>query len=226
MGSKPEPSRRRVLTAIVVLVPHLLLGQQYVNASHHFRMSVPDGWTQVPESILRLALQAAGTQAGHQPRSSAVVAFQQSKREPWFQYPYLVVSVDERGPMTLSDLTSRGPQVTYDSIGQTLWLHAEQPLPDGRQVSNLVATRLSSRGYVQITYSDLGREQDTARTFFHRVAKSVVFDSGYEYSPTTGLSTEVRRRGRSALSDTITFGIVGAIVALLISFFQRLRRRR
>jgi hypothetical protein len=82
MGSKPEPSRRRVLTAIVVLVPHLLLGQQYVSASHHFRMSVPDGWTQVPDSILRLALQAAGTQVGHQPRSSAVVAFQRSKSEP------------------------------------------------------------------------------------------------------------------------------------------------
>jgi len=187
-------------------------------------MSVPDGWTQVPDSILRLALQAAGTQADHQPKSLAVVAFQRSKSEPWFQYPYLVVSVDESGPMTLNDLTSRGPQVTYDSIGHTLWLHAEQTLPDGRQVSNLVATRLSWRGYVQITYSDLGREETTGRTFFDRVAKSVVFDSGYEFSPATSLATEVSRRGRNTLSDAITFGIFGAIVALLISFFQRLRR--
>jgi len=221
MGSSHE-SRRWVLSAILVVVPRLLLGQQYVSASHHFRISVPDRWTQIPDSILRLALQAAGSQ----PRSLAVVAFQRSNSEPWFQYPYLVVSVDEHGPMTLSDLTTRGTQVRYDSIGRTLWLHAEQTLPDGRQASNIVATRLSSRGYVQITYSVLGREQTAARAFVDPIAKSVVLDSGYEFSPVTGLEAEERRRGRSTLSDAIIFGIVGAIVALLISAFQRLRRRR
>lgn len=126
----------------------------YRNEIHHFMLTPPPGWTQIPPDILEARITETA-RVTSTPAPVYVAGFQWGSAG-WFSYPYVLIQVDSEGRIPEAEITRRiasgrlreitagvltkdlgtlmtGAQVGqqfYDASGHTIWTSALAQAPD------------------------------------------------------------------------------------------------
>jgi len=176
--------------------------------SDGFTFSLIGNWIEIPRDILDAYAQAISEQTNMQ-KQHWNYAYQLASSEKWFQYPYILVQVIEKGRIPESELKNykkvesemnRGIQETrekatglftdfnigetyFDSDSHILFTAMKMNVQGIGDVIGLTAVKLTEKGYIQISGYSLASAADHYLPIYKDMAKQVKLEAHLVYTP-------------------------------------------
>lgn len=177
----------------------------YSDSSDHYSFTAPDGWEEIPESVLESFL---GILSDKDKKFNFEAGFQFSERD-YFNYPYFLVkevkvnvnissyeeiestfsvikkTMEEEvvaNPTLTSNVIIEGP--TLDKDRNIIFANLQMDLAGVGSVKGMTAAFLGGKGKMtQLLFYSLTNEYNTWLPVFNGVIDSFKYDEGYAYDP-------------------------------------------
>ena len=199
---------KRIIAACIVATVFSVNGKTF-ETDDEFSIILPDGWVQIPGSVLQGFSAKMDELSPDTPRQVYDYGYQIDKDGTWLAYPYILVQVRSEGRIPsgqlarynafapemeedinkvkegfsdiLSDASMDEP--VYDSENKILWTSFSANVLDGDDVKALVGMRLTEMGYIQLTgYAPMDSFAEYER-IFRDAFGNLVLSADIEYQP-------------------------------------------
>jgi TonB family protein len=184
-----------------------LCAQDLHFVQHHFGLTVPSGWTRLPDATVKAIWDTGLATLDLNLEARLVAGFGPAGHGISSLDEYILVAAYEGGrldPTKLADMVSATPerlsaiadqigknarvlaelspgQFVYDSTRLTLWQRVGMTLVGGRRVSSVAAGRLSAQGWVQAVHYTTSDDASEGIMRLVELVESITFDRGYGY---------------------------------------------
>jgi len=164
-----------------------------------FSITLPDGWVQIPGSVLQSFAAKVDELSPDTPRQVYDYGYQMDGDGRWLTYPYILVQVrpegripsgelaryqelrSQKGDIDLSEV--RFGASTYDKEHQILWSMLTAPAQDGESAKALIAVKLTELGYIRLTGCATETSFDEYEKVFREAFSSLGIDEFIAYKP-------------------------------------------
>lgn len=173
-----------------------------------FTIHLPWDWEQIPKEVIDKFIQDFTKMAPSAPKMHYDYVFQKSSNR-WFQYPYVLVQVNNNGKIPESQLKSYDKfedemnknakklethtysalsdievgKTYYDPSCHILWSQMESNVEGAGKVRALIAMILTERGTIQIFGYSLAKDYDRYAPLFEKIARNVIVSGKIRYKP-------------------------------------------
>jgi hypothetical protein len=215
-----------------------------------FSISLPDGWVEIPQSVLRAAEKELGRQA---PNAKTIpkydYGFQSGGAKTWMRYPYILIQVNNTGRIPESELKSltkikinddiRGTvdnfksvisnlaigQMQYDEAAHIIWMTSQSDVVRIGKVRGLSGIIPTDKGTLAIHGYSLERNFQSFAPIFRQIVKSTSVSQQPTYEPSW--KDNIRTLSRSEwglVKVSLLVGVIcGAIGGCLGAFIAAVR---
>lgn len=238
--------RVSVLCAVFLLVAGSVSGQvellQTFETTDDFTISLPSGWHEIPNDMLRALTLNLAQRAPAAPRMDFAYGYQVAVPPNWFQYPYTLVQIENSGKIPESELESMSEfedamqegadtvnsamgsfmsqgeltATRYDPDENIIWTQTSMEVVGIGRVRGITAAILTERGIIAVHSYALDGDFAYYEPMFEEIARGV---SVSEYIRYKSQVTASRSGGASASGaasvESIAYSvgfIVGAFV--------------
>ena len=218
-----------------------------VDTEHDFSLRLPKNWIAIPKQVLDAASDAAARMAPQVPKQMYDYGFQLDESKDWFEYPYILIGVDQGGRIPESELESfqraiadgvkeaqelvsefsRGGEIggfVYNPNYHVLWTQSKSNVQGIGAVYSLKAILLTEYGVIDISGHSRADQFNHYAPVFEAIMKSVVLSDKTKYkSRSTDSIPDVSDTNWSiVLGVVITGGIaVGSLVVIVVVKIKR-----
>ena len=208
-----------------------------------FSINLPDGWVQIPGSVLQAFSAKMGDRSPDTPPQIYDYGYQMGGDGRWLTYPYVLVQVRPEGRIPSGELAryettssqlenvdlsgARFGESTYDKENHILWSTLTTPVQDGETAKALVAVKLTELGYIRLTGCAAEDSFDEYERVFREAFSSLELDESIAYQPQFGDAMPVIggiMTGK-VLLWCIQAVVIGGILWLVYILIKRLARK-
>jgi hypothetical protein len=205
-----------------------------------FAITLPDGWIQIPGSVLQVFSETIDALSPHTPRQVYDYGYQMGSDENWLSYPYILAQFRPTGRIPSGELAryqktsaqmgdiglseARLGQSSYDKKNHILWSTLITHSQDGQALKALVAVKLTDIGYIRLTGCATADLFDHYETVFRDAFSSLIMDESIVYKPRFADTMPVIggiMTGR-VLLWCIQAIVIGGVLWLVYIFIKRL----
>ncbi|WEK56079.1 MAG: hypothetical protein P0Y55_08535 [Candidatus Cohnella colombiensis] len=211
----------------------------YSSSRDHFSISLPDGWIQMPQSVIDEAMQFMKQQATDPMKIPQYFAGFQREAETYFQYPYILmqrldnsdgVSIEEvkktfrqYGDDTLKKLDENLDIIKNATLDDSPFIYQEKNavlfnmITDVQgigKVKSLSAMMLGKNGIISLHFYSLENEYLNDLPYFSSILDSFNYEDGYEY-----------QEPQSFWEQVATKAVIGAIIGGVFALFGVIVKR-
>ena len=226
-----------VVIALLSLASASVRGQSYSNREYHYSMTVPSGWTNIPQETLEAMPKLVGMPGANAPQYEA--GFKRSA-DIFLAYPYVLVQTVQ-GSGTLDQLerevqqinakppdlsqqvkpefapSSSKMQAQLDRDRKRVVTKFSMTLPSGEVVRAVSFGYLGKNGLTNIHCYAAADKFAASEPVFQALADSFRFEPGYEYAERSILG--------GAGSGAVRGGVIGAIVGAVVYVIAKARKK-
>ena len=249
--------KTKIVTLVLLIV--IFTGVSTASANElkkeGFSISLPSGWVEVPIDVIeafvkKIARFTPDAQANH-----CEYGFQLKSSKRWFEYPYILVQINNNGRIPKSQLAkyerynikkynildnkfkkSLSPiisdmqigKIVYDKQNKILWVHMESNVVNIGRIAEIFGMVLTEKGYIQVMCYCLRKNYSTYKAIFQSVVLSISIEPGLDQKPkVTGQL--------ASLPPSVTGidwgkvagkAIAGAIIGGIIALIAALRKKK
>jgi hypothetical protein len=233
---------KRTIAACIAAIA-LSAGGETFETDDEFSITLPDGWIQVPGSVLQSFSAKMDELSPDTPRQVYDYGYQIENDGKWLTYPYILGQFRPAGRIPWGELARyqkmssqvgdiglsemRVGEPTYDKEHQILWSTLTTHTETGEAVKALVAVKLTELGYIRLTGCATEGSFNEYEKVFRDAFSSLVINESIAYKPQFGDGMPVIG---GIMTGKVLIWIVQAIViggALWLVYFllKRLARK-
>lgn len=219
-------------------------GFTYSDSIDHYSFDLPDGWREIPKSVIDQFVDEVVEQTGDQ-RIEYDAGFQLIDGE-YFQYPYILMqeytvnspSYDEIEKILNRDTDKEMEEYSelvrnasfdepfIDKERNIVFMNAEIGVTDFGIVKGLFAIFLGSQHTTRLYFYVLESEYSHWFPIFSSIIDSFSYDAGYEYDEIEAEKNNSKGIFDGVAEETLIGGIVGLILGMLILFFRSKKKNK
>jgi hypothetical protein len=235
---------KKSITACILAIAVSVSGETFETADE-FSITLPDGWVQIPGSVLQEFAAKMSELASDAPRQVYDYGYQMNDDGRWLTYPYVLVQVRPEGRIPSGELArfpktslqtddidlSKGAfgEATYDKEHQILWSTLTTQPPEGEIVKALIAVKLTELGYIRLTGVAAEASFDEYKKIFIDAFSSLGMDESIAYKPQFADTMPVIggiRTGRVIIWCVQAVAIGGILWLIYILIRRQMRKSR
>jgi len=238
------------MIALILIVNFLVAVQaKELYQKNVFSISLPDGWVEMPADVIDAYEKEMAKLVPNDPAPHYDYGFQLGSTENWFDYPYILVQIDNIGRISknqieqldgysvqedlnkyknnLSPVMSdiQAGKMYYDSAAKIIWLHIESIVTEAGPISGLSGMIPTEKGFIQVNGLSLSSDYSTYEPIFRASTMSVAPNNELVYKPRSSSSLPPVAN-RIDLSQVAGKAIVGTIIGGLIVLLAVFRRKK
>jgi hypothetical protein len=201
-----------------------------------FSISLPDGWIEIPKNVIDEYEKKAVMLAPEFSGRHNDYGFQLKSSKTWFEYPYILLQIKNRGRIPESQLeklelsqedfdklkkgaSSIMPEIQagkmiYDKQTKVIWMYIESNVKNIGQISGLLSIVPTENGFIQAMGYCFRENYSTYGPIFQSVVLSISPEPGLVYKPKWSDSLPSAITGidwPKAIAYAIVFGILASI---------------
>lgn len=189
---------KKTIAACIVAIAVSASGKTF-ETDDDFLITLPDGWVQIPGSVLQAFSEKMDELSPDTPRQIYDYGYQMDGDGRWLTYPYVLVQVRPEGRIPSGELARyqskrshtedidrsevRFGNSTYDKEHQILWSMLTTPAQNGESAKALIAVKLTEHGYIRLTGCATETSFDEYEKVFRDAFSSLEIDEFIAYKP-------------------------------------------
>jgi hypothetical protein len=213
-----------------------------------FSISLPDEWVEIPEDVIDTTEEKLAKLNPNAQMPKADYGFQLSSSKNWFEYPYILIIINNSGRIpesqlkkleeypfkkvfneTQNELSSiisdlEAGKIVYDKQAKLMWMRTEANVPPEGLISGISCMVPTETGFIQISGYSLRDNFPIYEAIFQSVALSVSPEPQLAYKSKWSDSLPPALAGidwGKVAGKAIVYGLIGGIIALIIGFKKR-----
>ena len=192
---------KRMIAACIAAIA-VSAGGKTFETYDDFSITLPDGWVEIPGSVLQAYAQKVNELSPHTPQQMYDCGYQMDNDGNWLTYPYILVQFRPAGRIPWGEL-ARFPEMnskradiglsevsmgesTYDKENHILWSTLTTPTQDGETAKALIAVKLTEVGYIRLTGCATEDSFNEYEKVFREAFTSLEIDESIAYKPQFG----------------------------------------
>jgi hypothetical protein len=223
----------------------------YPNQEGHYSFILPDGWIEIPKSIVESVVQATQEMMNLEESYSDMIVFQLEDAEDYFQYPYF--SIQQRGENTDyykqmfqtfsadSDLVDEMTEEYSDLITDTNMQDAvvdkdrnivsvilEGEVVGIGKIKSLIVAFMGKDNLIQMDFASKASDYSKNLSAFNQIIDSFKYDSGYEHEKEVNNFTyKIKTNSKnSKVANMIAIAIICAFFYLANFFVEFVKTQK
>lgn len=190
---------KRTIAACIAAIAVTVCGETF-ETDDEFSITLPDGWVQIPGSVLQEFSQTTDGLSPDTPRQVYDYGYQMDSDGKWLSYPYILVQFRPTGRIPSGELARyqkmssqmmgdiglsevRLGSSSYDKEHQILWSTLSTHAENGETVKAVVAVKLTEIGYIRLTGCATGESFGEYEQVFRDAFNSLVMAESIAYKP-------------------------------------------
>lgn len=225
-------------------------GQIYRNDTHHFKVTIPDSWVQIPDDVVKAYVGQIKQQSSIARDAIIDCAFQSKDYEEWFTGPGIMIQIGKGkfSEREIEKMTSSAAQnvldemkgdfdscrslkageVTYDRDNHILYMRGEGEFRSVGRIEQLSALYPTSEGFVAIHCKAESENWGKYLPVFKSIINSMKADDKYRFRA-SGNSIEFSKgsgdtSGRSFMRGAGVYVLIVVIAGLVNLFIVGVRK--
>jgi len=213
-----------------------------------FAITIPDGWIEMPRNIIDTFENEVSKQAPNVKKQHYDYGFQLESSNNWFEYPYILVQIQDIGRIPENqleklekysfkdtiderkkDLSSLASDIEvgkmyYDKQEKIIWMRLEMNVVNIGIVSGLSGMVPTEKGFIQIVGYSLQNDFSNNEHIFRSVSMSVLPEPDFVYKPkwSDNLPPVISRIDWGKVAGKAVAGaIIGGIIALIVGLTKK-----
>jgi hypothetical protein len=207
-----------------------------------FSISLPDEWVEIPRDVIDAYQKEIKRLSPNAPALHCDYGFQLGSAQNWFEFPYILVRISNKGRIPESQLQKfqghdikesldkyrsglgsimsniQGGKMVYDKQTRMIWMRIDANVPNKGPTSSLTAIVPTERGFIQTVGYCLREDYPIYEPIFQWVALSVSPEPGLAYKPKWSDSLSPSVTGidwAKVAGKAIAYAVIGGIISLI-----------
>lgn len=205
---------------------------------NEFSIVIPDNWTDIPKNIIDAQFKSAN-EIFNEKFAGFDYGFQSKKSKSWFEFPYILIQINNKNRLTLSDwkkidkysfnkinnkIVSSGfiKEFAWEDISKRIWMLMSFNLEKIGEVTCISGIIPTNAGYIQIYIYDLKNDYNINESSYIDYILSVKPDISYVYKSNIidELPQSIQSINWSFLAEN-SFGGIPILVLVAYYFYIR-----
>ncbi|MEI6811013.1 MAG: hypothetical protein WCK60_03140 [Candidatus Nomurabacteria bacterium] len=214
-------------------------------------ISIPDGWIEIPTDIIEKYEKMLSDLAPNAKKQHYDCGFQLDSKKNWFEYPYVLMQVNNLGRIPENQLEKlqgfsmqksldnfedqnkklntvisniQAGKMIYDNKNKMIWMRLEANMQDIGPIIGISGMILTEKGSIHANAYCKKEDFSTYEPVFRSIATSVTPAPELVYKPKWSDSLPVVARSFNwgkVVGKAITGAIIAGIIALIAGFIRK-----
>jgi len=216
-----------------------------------FSIYLPDGWVEIPRDVIDAYEKEIARLAPNAPAQHYDYVFQLDSSENWFEYPYILIKVENTGRIPenqlkkfeeypiqesidkykkgLSSIMSdiQPGKMVYDKQTKMIWMRIESSIANIGPISGISGIVPTEKGFIQVIGYSLRENYPNYEVVFQSVALSVSPEPLLAYKPKWSDSLPPAVTGidwGKITGKAIEGALIGGIFALILALIKIIQK--
>ena len=217
-----------------------------------FSITIPDGWIEMSRNIIDTFENEVSKQAPNFKKQHYDYGFQLESSNNWFEYPYILVQIQDIGRIpenqleklekysfkdtidkSKKDLSSLASNIQvgemyYDKQEKIIWMRLEMNVVNIGIVSGLSGMVPTEKGFIQVVGYSLQNDFSNNEHIFRSVSMSVLPEPDLVYKPkwSDNLPHVISKIDWGKVAGgALTGAIIGGIIGLIVSLTKKKKKQ-
>lgn len=173
---------------------------------NQFSISISNDWEEIPQNILQEYVAAVSEQFPNFQKASFDYAFQLKSATNWFDYPYILINVNDKGRISSKELKKINQntfrkidikslekssnnfisdinfdETIYDSKAHVIWTKMKGDMQGYGNIIVISAMCLTANGWIQLNYSAAENDNFKHEKVFKEIVDSIEIYNANKY---------------------------------------------
>jgi hypothetical protein len=218
--------------------------------THGFSINLPPGWVRIPDDALDDFQKNVARLMPNVSKQTYDYGFQIATSDRWFTYPYILVTVQNKGRVPDSELESLSTvksafdkglrkaqgelksivsnmevnKTYYDSDSHILWTQIRMDVANVGPVRGILAVVVTERGVIQIASNAAAAEFDRYAPLFEQISSEISISEELRYKPRAPDS--LPSSSGIDWNRVLHKGMIGAVIGGVCGLFAWIMKKR